>query len=193
MLYMCAVIDLCGRMVLAYRIGSDMSASLVTQTIRDALNTEKVTDGLALHSDQGAQYTSTAYFGLSKEYHFQPSMSNPGCPYDNAAMENFFGTLKSECLYRAHDTTHPEVKERIAQYIPFSNFEGISLKNGLTPHESRSKAAQYRVMLRHLLFVSVQTGTVHFSLPLNAVPSTPAALLQVRFRFLHIPYQCKQR
>ena len=109
------------------------------------------------------------------------------------AMENFFGTLKSECLYRAHDTTHPEVKERIAQYIPFSNFEGISLKNGLTPHESRSKAAQYRVMLRHLLFVSVQTGTVHFSLPLNAVPSTPAALLQVRFRFLHIPYQCKQR
>lgn len=57
---MCAVIDLCGRMVLAYRVGSDMSASLVTQTIRDALITEKVTDGLALHSDQGSQYTSSA-------------------------------------------------------------------------------------------------------------------------------------
>lgn len=141
MLYMCAVIDLCGRMVLAYRIGSDMSASLVTQTIRDALITEKITDGLALHSDQGSQYTSSAYFDLSKEYHFQPSMSSPGCPYDNAVMENFFGTLKSECLYRAHYTTRSEVEELIAQYVHFYNFERINLKNGLTPYEIRSKAA----------------------------------------------------
>ena len=141
MLYMCAVIDLCGRMVLAYRIGSDMSASLATQTIRDALITEKVTDGLALHSDQGAQYTSSATFDLSKEYHFQPSMSSPGCPYDNATMENFFGILKSECLYRAHDTTRSEVEELITQYVYFYNFECINLKNGLTPYEIRSKAA----------------------------------------------------
>lgn len=92
---MCVVIDLYGRMVLAYRIGNVMSASLVTLTIRDALITEKITDGLALTSDQGAQYTCNAYFDLSKEYHFHPSMSNPGCPYDNAAMENFFGGARS--------------------------------------------------------------------------------------------------
>ncbi len=147
MLYMCAVIDLCGRMVLAYRIGSDMSASLVTQTIRDALIAEKVTDGLTLHSDQGSQYTSSAYFDLSKECHFQPSMSSPGCPYDNAAMENFFGTLKSECLYRAHCTTHSQVEELIAPYVRFYNFERINLKNGLTPDEIRSKAASCRVIL----------------------------------------------
>ena len=140
MLYLYAVLDLWGQMVLVYRIGSNMAASLVTQTIRDALIAEKVTGGLALHSDQGSQYTSTAYFNLSKEYHFRPSMSSPGCPYDNAAMENFFGTLKSECLYRARYSTRAEVEELIAQYIHFYNVERIHLKNSLTPYEIRSKA-----------------------------------------------------
>ena len=53
MLYMCAVLDLCGKVVLAWKIGADMTSSLVTDTIREALQTEKVTGGLALHSDQG--------------------------------------------------------------------------------------------------------------------------------------------
>ena len=141
MLYMCAVLDLCGRTVLAWRIGDDMTSSLVTDTVRDALIQEKVTNGLALHSDQGSQYTSKAYFDLSQEYHFSPSMSSPGCPYDNAAMENFFGTLKCECLYRAHYSTKAEVEQLVGEYVHFYNYERINLKNGLTPVEIRSKAA----------------------------------------------------
>ena len=77
MVFMCAVMDLCGKMVLAYRIGTDMTTSLVTDTIRDAKQKEMVTDGLALHSDQGSQYTSQAYFDLVQSYHIQPSMSSP--------------------------------------------------------------------------------------------------------------------
>lgn len=73
MAYMCAVIDLCGKMVLNYRTGTDMAASLVTDTIRDALKQEKATDGLALHSDQGSQYTSQAYYNLSQEYRNSPN------------------------------------------------------------------------------------------------------------------------
>ena len=141
MLYLCAVIDLCGKMVLAYRIGDDMTASLVTDTIRDALQKEKVTDGLTLHSDQGSQYASQAYFDLSQEYHFSPSMSSPGCPYDNAAMENFFGTLKSECLYLTRFSSRQELAQLIDEYIYFYNFERITLNCGLTPYEIRSKAA----------------------------------------------------
>ena len=141
MLYMCAVLDLCGRTVLAWRIGDDMTSSLVTDTVRDALIQEKVTNGLALHSDQGSQYTSKAYFDLSQEYHFSPSMSSPGCPYDNATMENFFGTLKCECLYRAHYSTKAEVEQLVGEYVHFYNYERINLKNGLTPVEIRSKAA----------------------------------------------------
>ena len=141
MFYLCTVMDLFGKMVLAYRIGDDMTASLVTDTARDALQKEKVTDGLALHSDQGSQYTSQAYFDLSQEYHFSPSMSSPGCPYDNAAMENFFGTLKTECLYRAKFSSRQELERLIDEYIYFYNFERITLNNGLTPNEIRSKAA----------------------------------------------------
>ena len=141
MLYMCAVLDLCGKAVLAWKIGGDMSSSLVTDTIREALQREKVTDGLALHSDQGSQYTSQAYFDLVQAYHVLPSMSSPGCPYDNAAMENFFGALKTECLYRTHFTAHSEVEQLVTEYVDFYNFERISLKNGLTPVEIRSKTA----------------------------------------------------
>ena len=140
MVYMCAVVDLCGKMVLSYRIGNDMTSSLVTDTIRDAIQKEMVADGLALHSDQGSQYTSQAYFDLSKEYHFQPSMSSPGCPYDNAAMENFFGTLKTECLYRQKFNSRTDVEQAVAEYVQFYNFERSDLKNGLTPFEIRSKA-----------------------------------------------------
>ena len=139
--YMCAVIDLCGKMVLAYRIGTDMTASLVTDTIRDAKQKEMVTDGLALHSDQGSQYTSQAYFDLVQSYHIQPSMSSPGCPYDNAAMENFFGTLKTECLYRMKFVNKAAVGQAVAEYVQFYNYERINLKDGLTPFEIRSKAA----------------------------------------------------
>ena len=140
MLYMCAVIDLCGKVVLAWKIGTAMSASLVTDTIREAMEREKVTDGLSLHSDQGSQYTSQAYFDLTQEYHISPSMSSPGCPYDNAAMENFFGTLKTECLYLAHFSTRADVEQLVTEYVNFYNFERISLNNGLTPVEIRSKA-----------------------------------------------------
>ncbi len=141
MLYMCAVLDLCGKVVLNWKIGSEMSSSLVADTIREALQQEKVTDGLTLHSDQGSQYTSKAYFDLTQAYHVSPSMSIPGCPYDNAAMENFFGTLKTECLYRARFSSRAEVAQLVAEYVHFYNFERISLKNSLTPLEIRGKTA----------------------------------------------------
>lgn len=69
MVYLYAIVNLCGRMVLAYRIGTDMSSSLVTDTIQDARPKELAADGLILHSGQGAQYTSQAYFDLCQEYH----------------------------------------------------------------------------------------------------------------------------
>lgn len=88
-----------------------------------------------------AQYTSNAYFDLSQEYHFEPFMYSPGCPYDNAAMENFFGTLKTKCLYRMGFSNRADVELAVAEYVQFYNFERINLKNGLTPFEIRSKAA----------------------------------------------------
>lgn len=137
---MCAVIDLCGKMVLNCRLGTDMTSTLVIDTITQALKQEKATDGLVLHSDQGPQYTSGAYCNLSEECHFRPSMSSKGCPYDNSAMENFFGTLKCECLNRIKFTDMAQLENVIWEYVQFYNYERINMKNGLTPFEIRSKA-----------------------------------------------------
>ena len=141
--YLCAIMDLCGRYIVAYRLGTEINATLVSDTVRDAFAHEKgkVADGLLLHSDQGCQYTSEEYFALTQEYHFAASMSRRGCPYDNALMENFFGTFKTECLYRCKPTTGEQVQQLVDEYIHFYNYQRIDMKNGLTPFEIRSKAA----------------------------------------------------
>ena len=67
MCYLCAIIDQWGKMVLGYhRIGAQMTASLVANTVRDVLQKEKVANGLVLHIDQGAQYTAQTYYDLSQ-------------------------------------------------------------------------------------------------------------------------------
>lgn len=141
MLYTCAVLNLCGKVVLAWKIGSDMAFSFVTDTIREALKQEKVTGELALHSDQGPQDTSNAYPGPTQEYHVSPLMYSPGCPCDNAAMENSFGILKSECLYRFHFSSCAEAEQLVTEYVHFDNFERSSFKNGLAPVKIRGEAA----------------------------------------------------
>ncbi len=89
------------------------------------------------HSDQGCQYTSEEYFALTQEYHFSASMSRRGCPYDNAIMENFFGTFKTECLYRCKPTTGEQVQQLVDEYIHFYNYQRIDMKKRLTPFEIR--------------------------------------------------------
>ena len=56
-------------------------------------------------------------------------------------MENFFGTFKTECLYRCRPTTGEQVQQLVDEYIHFYNYQRIDMKNGLTPFEIRSKAA----------------------------------------------------
>jgi len=57
------------------------------------------------HSDQGRQYTSDDYQALLAKYHMLSSLSGVGCCYDNAPMESFWGTLKTELIYRQHYRT----------------------------------------------------------------------------------------
>ena len=97
----------------------------------DALKQEKVTDGLALRSNQGSKHTSQAYFDLSQERHFALSMSSHGCPYDNAVIEDFFCALKTECLYRFHFSFVKELFQLIAEYIHFNNLSVFRSKTAL--------------------------------------------------------------
>ena len=82
------------------KIAGAGAKQLVLSTLRAARKKEKVTAELQLHSDQGFQYASQAYFKLTQAYGIIPSMSRRGNPYDNALVENFFSILKTECIVR---------------------------------------------------------------------------------------------
>ena len=136
-LYLSVICDLYDNSIVAYKTGTEQNVNLVLSTIRAAKRKEKVTAELQLHSDQGFQYTSQAYYSLTKSYHITPSMSSRGNPYDNAMAENFFSILKTECIYRAKIRTYEEARLLIGAYIQFYNNERIQLKTKLTPLEKR--------------------------------------------------------
>ena len=101
-LYLSMIRDLYDNSIVAYKTATQQTVNLVLDTIRLAMQKEKkrVAAELQLHSDQGFQYTSQAYFKLTQSYGITPSMSSKGNPYDNAMAENFFSILKTECIYR---------------------------------------------------------------------------------------------
>jgi len=134
-LYLSMIRDLYDNSIVAYKTASRQTVSLVLDTIRLAMKREKkrVAAELQLHSDQGFQYTSQAYFNLTQSYGITPSMSRKGNPYDNAMAENFFSILKTECIYRRKPKTFKEANELIDSYIHFYNHERIQLKIGVAP------------------------------------------------------------
>ena len=136
-LYLSVIRDLYDNSIVAYKTGTKQNINLVLSTIRAAKRKERVTGSLHLHSDQGFQYTSQAYFKLTQSYHITPSMSSRGNPYDNAMAENFFSILKTECIYRTKLRTYEEARLLIGEYIHFYNHERIQLKTKLTPLEKR--------------------------------------------------------
>jgi transposase InsO family protein len=140
-LYLSVIRDLFDNSIVAYQTSRQQTVTLVLDTIRFAMKKEKVAERLQLHSDQGFQYTSQAYFNLTQEYGITPSMSRRGNPYDNALAENFFSILKTECIYRQKIQTFEQARELIDDYIHFYNFEHFQLKYRLTPFEKRSQAA----------------------------------------------------
>ena len=138
-LYLSVIRDLYDNSIVAYKTGTEQNLSLVLNTIRAAKTKEKVTAELQLHSDQGFQYTSQAYFKLTQSYGITPSMSRRGNPYDNALAENFFSILKTECIHRVKSETFSEARQLIDEYIYFYNHQRIQLKTKLTPLEKRSQ------------------------------------------------------
>lgn len=135
--YLSVIKDLHDGFIVSFAIKQANTVDLVLQTLRNALANEKVTDGLILHSDQGHQYSSHAYYVLTHEYSISPSMSRRANCWDNAPVENFFGSLKEECIRQLPLPTFEEAKSIIADYIYFYNYERIQLKTRKTPFEVR--------------------------------------------------------
>ena len=141
-LYLSMIRDLYDNSIVAYKTGTEQTINLVLDTIRLAIRKEKkkIAAELQLHSDQGFQYTSQAYFKLTQKYGITPSMSRRGNCYDNAMAENFFSILKTECIYRHKPISFEEANEMIDRYIYFYNNERIQLKTGVAPLTLRHSA-----------------------------------------------------
>jgi len=136
--YLSTIKDLFDGFIVASNFARQNAIGLVTHTVHQAMQKEKVTDRLILHSDQGHQYTSQAYYDvLTQEYSITPSMSRRANCWDNAPMENFFGHLKEEYLRHFKNPTFEQAQELIDEYIYFYNYERIQLKTKQTPYQRR--------------------------------------------------------
>jgi len=115
-LYLAAVLDLFSRRAVGWAIDEHLEASLVQQAWHMAVVQRCPSADLLHHSDQGSQYTSEVYLQSLAAHHCQVSMSRTGNCFDNAAMESFFSTLKTECADEQFDT-RAHARAAIFEYI----------------------------------------------------------------------------
>ncbi|HEY4041012.1 MAG TPA: IS3 family transposase [Rhodopila sp.] len=94
--YLAVVLDAFSRKVIGWSMAAHLQASLALEALAMALRTREVTPGLVHHSDRGVQYACGDYARRLKQAGIEPSMSRPGCPWDNALAESFMRTLKRE-------------------------------------------------------------------------------------------------
>jgi len=116
-LYLAAVMDLYSRKIVGWATSHSLETSLVKGALQQALVDRRPPAGLLHHSDRGVQYASSAYRALLHSCQIQPSMSGRGNCYDNAAMESFWSTLKTEWLHQKNFQTHQEARSAVFDYI----------------------------------------------------------------------------
>lgn len=132
--YLSVVMDIYSRKIIGWTFEKRRSADLVTESLIMAANGQAHTDETIFHSDQGAEYASKVHTATLHELNIKMSMSRRGHCWDNAHMESFFHTLKTEMVYFNTFKTLEEAMAYIIDYIYFYNNERIhSGINYLTP------------------------------------------------------------
>lgn len=140
-LYLSPILDLYNGEIVAFKTARRPLFDMVGTMLRLAFERLRPRDKPILHSDQGWQYRMPIYRRVLSEHAVRPSMSRKGNCYDNAAMESFFGTLKSEFFYLNKFNNLDELEAGIAGYIHYYNHSRIRLKlSGLSPVEYRTQA-----------------------------------------------------
>lgn len=121
--YICVILDLYSRMVIACKVSKRNSSALVKMAIKEAYENRHPGEGLILHNDRGMNYQSEAVKSYIASLHILHSFSAPHSPHDNAVMESFFSTLKREELYRKDYRSEREFLEALSKYVSFYNNE----------------------------------------------------------------------
>jgi len=139
-LYLSPVLDLYNGEIVAFETARRPEFSMVSAMLKKAMKKLKKGDTPLLHSDQGWQYQMSAYQRLLQRRRIEQSMSRKGNCLDNAAMESFFGTLKSELFHLQKFASIDYLETAIRHYIHYYNHDRIKLKlKGLSPVQYRTQ------------------------------------------------------
>ena len=116
-LYLAAVMDLYSRRIVGWAMSDSLHRQVVIDALQMALTIRQPPPGLMHHSDRGSQYASADYQALLTQFQMIGSMSRKGNCYDNAPMESFFGTFKTELTFHCDYATRNEARLDIFEYI----------------------------------------------------------------------------
>ena len=116
-LYLAVTLDLYSRRVVGWAMSDRMTDELTLNALRMAVQQREIAPYLIHHSDQGSQYTSGEYQQMLRDWGIEVSMNGVGTWYDNAPMESFFGTLKSEWTHHRMYRTRDEARGDLFYYI----------------------------------------------------------------------------
>ena len=134
--YLCVIMDLFARKIIAFRLAYQMDATLVTDTLKDAVAKRRPST-ILFHSNRGSQYTSRQFRRMIDSMNFTQSFSNPGHPWDNAVVEAFFKCLKHEELNRRSFLNIYDLKLAVFEYIHhfYNRIRPHSANNMMTPDQ----------------------------------------------------------
>ena len=116
-LYLAGHKDICSGKIVGYAMSERMKKKLVSRSLFQAVADRRPGKGLIHHSDRGSQYCAHEYRRLLEQFGMEASMSRKGNCYDNAPMESFWGTLKSELVHHRRYRSRQEAIEDITEYI----------------------------------------------------------------------------
>lgn len=141
-LYVAAMKDLCTRKIVGWSMSHRMDAALVIDALHMAIGRQTPSDGLIVHSDRGAQYASHEFRAALAKHRMRQSMSGLGNCYDNAPMESFFSSLKTEGLEQRFSTKN-QARVAIFDYIE-GFYNPVRLHSGI----GYNSPNQYEAMLK---------------------------------------------
>jgi transposase InsO family protein len=142
-LYLAVVLDVASRRVIGWAMGPSLAHELPLAALTMARHTRRPAPGTLHHSDQGRQYSSAGYQAALAAAGLTPSMSRRGDCWDNAVVESFFATLKTELIHRRAWATRAEVQRAVFRYI-----EGWYNPHRLHSALGYQSPAQYEATLR---------------------------------------------
>ena len=145
-LYLATILDLFSRRIVGWSMSKRMTGALVEAALRMAIHRRRPNPGLIHHSDQGSQYTAYSYQDLLSNNSIQSSMNGVGSYYDNAPMESFFGTLKTELVHHVVYETRDQARTDLFFYIEaFYNRRRLHSALGyLSPEEWEKSFIKHR-------------------------------------------------